>query len=71
METILKATGIDGSNVIVFDAVGFAEMVANKAKELNKEAGGTELAHKYLETMKLEIKMENCTATFDNTTKSR
>ncbi len=71
MKNILEATGIDGSNVIVFDAVGFAEMVADKAIELYKANPGGKLAEQYLQTMKIDIKMENCTATFDNTTKSR
>lgn len=68
METMFDVTGIDGSNILAFDGVGFAKATARESVKIWKEAG-FELAVEYLKSMSgLTVKMGNCTATYDNTT---
>jgi hypothetical protein len=67
MEAI-RATGIDGCNILVFDGEAFSKSVAKCAKYLHETS--PELAIKYLESMNgISIGMENCTASYDNSDK--
>lgn len=66
--SLISATGIDGNCVIAFDAPAFAKTCAEAAAELHKIH--PELAKMYLQSMGgLTVKMENCTATYDNSHK--
>ena len=68
-QNVIKATGIDGCNILIFDGKAYADSVAKNAEKLHMEKG-TVFATEYLKAMQgLTVKIENCTATFDNSTK--
>jgi hypothetical protein len=68
-KALVSATGIDGSNLIVFAGAEYAEMVGAKALEM-ADGGYFALAEEYVKAMgSISITMDNCTAAFDNSGK--
>lgn len=66
--SLISATGVDGNCILAFDAAAFAKTCAEAAAELHKINPG--LAERYLQAMGgLTVKMENCNATYDNSSK--
>jgi hypothetical protein len=62
---LINATGVDGCNIILFDGVEFAREVSRQAEILYEKS--PELSKEYIKSMgSFTIKMEKCTATFDN-----
>lgn len=71
-QNVIKATGIDGCNVLIFDGKSFADSVAENVERLAKSGltQDIDITKEYLKAMQgLTVKIENCTATFDNSSK--